>query len=44
MFIEALAPFAYDLARHIQARPDNVVGQTLCGQEYDLSPHHVSIR
>ena len=32
------------LARHIQARPDDVVGQTLCGHEYDLSPHHISIR
>jgi len=43
-FIEAFAPFAHDLARHIQVRADELVGQTLRGHEYDLGPDHVTIR
>jgi hypothetical protein len=44
MFIEALAPFAHDLARRIQVRPDDIVGQTLRGHEDDFGPDNVSIR
>jgi hypothetical protein len=43
-FKEAVAPFADDLARHIEPRGNNVVAQTLCGEQDDLGADDVSIQ
>ncbi len=41
---KALAPLADDLARGIEARGDEIVGETLGGQEDDLGPDDLTIR
>jgi hypothetical protein len=43
-FKEAVAPFADDLPRHIEARGNDVVAQALSGQQHDLGADDVSIR
>ena len=43
-FKEAVAPFADDLAWHIEPRGNNVVAQALSGQQDDLGADDVSIR
>ena len=43
-FKEAVAPFADDLPRHIEARGNNVVAQAFSSQQYDLGADDVSIR
>jgi hypothetical protein len=44
MDTEASAPLANDLARHVEAGSDTVVAKTLARQEYDFSPHNITIR
>jgi hypothetical protein len=41
---EAVAPFADNLPRGIQARRDDIVGETLGGQQDQLRADDVSIR
>ena len=41
--VKAFAPLTHNLARHIQACSDAIVGQTLRSQQHDLGPHHVTI-
>jgi len=44
VFKEVLAPFADDLARHIETRSDHVVAQAVGGQQHDLRADDVAIR
>src|SRR6266852_3866567 len=41
---ESLAPLADNLARRVQASSDNVVGETLRREQYDLRSDHITIR
>src|SRR5713226_5839212 len=41
---EAFPPLADDLARQIEARGDDVIGQALGGEQHQLRAYHVSIR
>jgi hypothetical protein len=43
-FKEAVAPFADDLPRHIEARGYDVVAQAPRGEQHDLGANDVSIR
>jgi hypothetical protein len=41
---ETLAPLADDLARGIQTRGDDFIGEAVCGEEDDFGADHISIR
>jgi hypothetical protein len=42
--IEALAPFADNLARHVEAGRDAVVAKPLAGEKHDLGSGNVALR